>query len=47
VVETPPDAEPDFYRGNPGFTGTSTIIASAMTGEIAQVVPGVFDAWCQ
>jgi hypothetical protein len=47
VVETPPDAEPDFYRGNPGFEGTSTIIASAMTGEIAQVVPGVFDAWCQ
>jgi hypothetical protein len=47
VVETPPDAEPDFYLGNPGFTGTSTIIVSAMTGDVAQVVPGVFDAWCQ
>jgi hypothetical protein len=47
VVETPPDAEPGFYLGNPVFTGASTIIASAMTGEISQVVPGVFDAWCQ
>ena len=46
LVQTEESSVPDNYLGKPGYTLTSTVIASVSSGAIQQVVPGVFDAWC-
>jgi hypothetical protein len=46
LVQTEEGSVPDNYLGKPGYTLTSTVIASVSSGAIQQVVPGVFDAWC-
>lgn len=46
VAESPDDARPDGYSGNPGLTETMTTIVEIESGRVALSLQGGFSDWC-